>query len=373
MNDEYRPGGRASASRSGDRHPLSRWPVDRVDARASFAIELACSLLSLRFPREFNQTATHRGLADAVGPAGMARLEHLLPDEDVEQASVALLALRSLFLTPGPPPREAVSRAFAERSAGLAELVDETWYDAFLPVWRELEPGLVGVAEAALHAAVQPAYTAGESLVDLRRLVPDITGCPLLPEQAKALEDFPEATITLIASHFFDPSPGFVYGPARSFILFSAPGWVFRTGAAISGGPVWAGSIGTQQSTGGARLLAERTASELAVPLRLLADPTRLGLVALLAARPMYASQLAKALGVTQPAVSYHLKALSQAGLVELAPTGPYTFARVRREGLQRVADNLASLAAWAGGAASVEDRSGNRAEGANHERGPNR
>jgi DNA-binding transcriptional ArsR family regulator len=49
----------------------------------------------------------------------------------------------------------------------------------------------------------------------------------------------------------------------------------------------------------------------------LLADPTRLRLIALVAIRPRRSSALASELGISRPAASRHLKLLSEAGLIE--------------------------------------------------------
>ncbi len=59
-----------------------------------------------------------------------------------------------------------------------------------------------------------------------------------------------------------------------------------------------------------------------------LADPNRRRAVELLRERPRAAGELAKAIGLTPPAMSRHLKTLRQAGVVE--ETSPKFDARVR-------------------------------------------
>ncbi len=71
-----------------------------------------------------------------------------------------------------------------------------------------------------------------------------------------------------------------------------------------------------------------------------LADPTRRALVARVRRRPHTVGELARALGVSQPAVSQHLRVLRRARLV-----------RDRREGTRRFvsasAEGLADLRRW--------------------------
>lgn len=62
--------------------------------------------------------------------------------------------------------------------------------------------------------------------------------------------------------------------------------------------------------------------------LRVLANPVRLRMLALIARRPRHAYELAKALGLSYPLVHMHLRALERVGLIE----GAYVEeARVKR------------------------------------------
>ena len=63
--------------------------------------------------------------------------------------------------------------------------------------------------------------------------------------------------------------------------------------------------------------------------LRLLADPTRAAIVEALAAGPACNCHLVEDLGLAQPNVSNHLRALRQAGLVVTEPHGRYTYYRL--------------------------------------------
>ena len=84
--------------------------------------------------------------------------------------------------------------------------------------------------------------------------------------------------------------------------------------------------------------LDEESAERLASALRVLADPTRLRLVSLIAAQvPPEACvcNLTEPLRLSQPTVSHHLKMLSEAGIVEREQRGRWAFFRLRPETLQ--------------------------------------
>src|SRR5215510_1719891 len=81
-------------------------------------------------------------------------------------------------------------------------------------------------------------------------------------------------------------------------------------------------------------------ASTLAV----LADPTRRLVFERLRAGPRPVNQLAAGLPVSRPAVSQHLKALKEAGLVQERSEGVRRIYSVRREGLAELRDWLDSF-----------------------------
>ncbi|HET6523957.1 metalloregulator ArsR/SmtB family transcription factor [Sphingopyxis sp.] len=77
--------------------------------------------------------------------------------------------------------------------------------------------------------------------------------------------------------------------------------------------------------------------------LRALADPTRRAVFERLArSDEVNVAALTRASGVTQGAVSQHLKALKQAGLVVERPEGRNVYYRARPEGLSPLFDWLA-------------------------------
>ena len=82
--------------------------------------------------------------------------------------------------------------------------------------------------------------------------------------------------------------------------------------------------------------------------LTLLGDPVRRRIVQLLAGEQLCTCHLVDELGMKQPVVSHHLKALREAGVVEGAPCGRFTYYRLRPGALDGAARALSELAAAA-------------------------
>lgn len=70
--------------------------------------------------------------------------------------------------------------------------------------------------------------------------------------------------------------------------------------------------------------------------LRAVAEPTRLRLLALLQRHDLSVGELVQVLQQSQPRLSHHLKALSEAGLAERMPEGAFVFYRAARNGRAR-------------------------------------
>jgi ArsR family transcriptional regulator len=79
--------------------------------------------------------------------------------------------------------------------------------------------------------------------------------------------------------------------------------------------------------------------------LRALADPLRWQIVQLLAEEQLCVCHLTEELGVAQPLVSHHLKALRDAGFVEGERFRYWTYYRLRPTALAEVAGRLGALA----------------------------
>jgi DNA-binding transcriptional ArsR family regulator len=81
------------------------------------------------------------------------------------------------------------------------------------------------------------------------------------------------------------------------------------------------------------------------MPLKALADETRLRVVELLLTQDLCVGALAHRLGVSKPAVSQHLQVLRKAGLVRGEKRGYWTHYGVERENLRRLAVRLEEMA----------------------------
>ncbi|WP_144128218.1 ArsR/SmtB family transcription factor [Catellatospora sichuanensis] len=81
---------------------------------------------------------------------------------------------------------------------------------------------------------------------------------------------------------------------------------------------------------------------------RLLADPARAAIVDALAAGPACTCHLVEDLGLSQPNVSNHLRALRHAGVVKAEPYGRYTYYHLNADALDAAAAHLTDLAARA-------------------------
>ena len=85
--------------------------------------------------------------------------------------------------------------------------------------------------------------------------------------------------------------------------------------------------------------------------LRLLADPLRAQIVALLAIEQLCTCHLVELTGAKQTNISNHLRALREAGLVEQEPCGRFTYYRLEPETLRSLGSALSGLADAASGA----------------------
>ena len=99
--------------------------------------------------------------------------------------------------------------------------------------------------------------------------------------------------------------------------------------------------------------------------LRAAGEPTRLRILALLAAEELSVMELARILDQSQPRVSRHLKLMSEAGLIERFPDGAWVFYRLPADGaVRRLSDAVLDLLD-----ASAADRDAARLEEVRAER----
>ena len=94
--------------------------------------------------------------------------------------------------------------------------------------------------------------------------------------------------------------------------------------------------------------LGQDEAERLAAALKVVADPTRLRLLSLLASHPggeACVCDLVAPLDLSQPTVSHHLKVLHEAGLLARARRGAWVYYRLLPERLQPLRDALGAPA----------------------------
>ncbi|MER7111674.1 ArsR/SmtB family transcription factor [Streptomyces sp. NPDC000229] len=82
--------------------------------------------------------------------------------------------------------------------------------------------------------------------------------------------------------------------------------------------------------------------------IRVLADPLRLRIVALLARETLCTTHLVEETGARQTNLSNHLRVLREAGVVETEPCGRFTYYKLRPDVIAQLADQFAELAATA-------------------------
>ena len=99
-------------------------------------------------------------------------------------------------------------------------------------------------------------------------------------------------------------------------------------------------TLSARQTNGGRRLPRPARATQ-ADPFEALGDPQRRAILAILGDGPRAVGQLADALPVSRPAVSFHLRLLKEAGLVEEKRSGTRRIYRLREAGLEAVARYL--------------------------------
>lgn len=79
--------------------------------------------------------------------------------------------------------------------------------------------------------------------------------------------------------------------------------------------------------------------------LQVVTDPIRWRILHLLVAEELCSTHLQEILGAKQTLVSHHMKVLRQAGLVDTAPCGRFTYFRLRPGALDGLGSALQSLA----------------------------
>jgi ArsR family transcriptional regulator len=89
--------------------------------------------------------------------------------------------------------------------------------------------------------------------------------------------------------------------------------------------------------------------------MRVLADPLRFKIITLLANETLCTTHLMEETGARQTNLSNHLKILRDAGLVDTAPCGRFTYYSLRPEAIGTLAGTLAGLASTARATAACD------------------
>ena len=95
--------------------------------------------------------------------------------------------------------------------------------------------------------------------------------------------------------------------------------------------------------------LGQEEAERLAAALNVVADPTRLRLLSLLASHPggeACVCDLVAPLDLSQPTISHHLKILHEVGLLERSKRGVWVYYSIRREALADLGSLIGGVAA---------------------------
>jgi DNA-binding transcriptional ArsR family regulator len=82
-------------------------------------------------------------------------------------------------------------------------------------------------------------------------------------------------------------------------------------------------------------------------PFKAIADPTRREILAALSQRPLAVHEIAERFEISRPAISKHLRVLSEAGLVAARRAGKENLYELRAEAFAPVADWLGRF--WSG------------------------
>ncbi len=92
--------------------------------------------------------------------------------------------------------------------------------------------------------------------------------------------------------------------------------------------------------------LSEQGAAELETLFKVIADRSRLRILNILLraeGEPVCVCEFQESLGIAQPTVSYHLKQLARAGVVERERRGSFVYYRVVPRALERLGDLVAA------------------------------
>jgi DNA-binding transcriptional ArsR family regulator len=202
--------------------------------------------------------------------------------------------------------------------ARLLALLEDYWEQAFAAEWERIEPDLAAsVAEAGRQIAANGIYGL------LRGLFPEVRSDPA------------QGRFWLERDHDHEVE----IGPGETLVL--APSAYVWPHVRVSCDAPWPYGL-VFPATSIAREARPRIPpAQLVGVLRALADDTRLRALRLIAERPRSTQELAPLVGITEAALSKHLRALADAGLLERRREGYYVLYRLVEEQIGAVAPSL--------------------------------
>jgi DNA-binding transcriptional ArsR family regulator len=229
------------------------------------------------------------------------------------------------FVGDGPIDPARVPAAVIEDPAGLHRrflaLLEGYWEQAFAAEWERIEPDLAaGVEEAGRQIAADGVYGL------LRGLFPEVRSDPS-------------------AGRFWLERPHdheVEIGPGETLVL--APSAYVWPHVRVNCDAPWPLGLVFPASSIVREARPRIPPAQLVGVLRALADDTRLRALRLIAERPRSTQELAPLVGITEAALSKHLRALAAAGLVERRREGYYVLYRLVAERLEAVAPSLSGF-----------------------------
>jgi DNA-binding transcriptional ArsR family regulator len=244
---------------------------------------------------------------------GKAR-KRILSDPDVRAA-----ALRSARLH-GPDAHRAAAQLFSDPALlveRFAALLEAYWDEAFADEWARIEPLLAdGVVEAGRRIAADGAYPFLAGLAPALRVEPsdERFGLDLPHDHDVTLG--PDNPLLLVPSEYVWPHVRVNCDPPWPLMLaYRAPHLVERAPSAEP--------------------------STLARLYRALGDPTRLGILRLIAAQPRSTQELAPLIALTEAGTSRHLRLLAGVGILTTRREGYYVVYSIAPDAPREVANVL--------------------------------
>jgi len=221
----------------------------------------------------------------------------------------------------------ALARQLLEDPRGLLDrflrLLESYWEEAFAREWERIEPDLAAsVSDAGRVIARRGLYAL------LRGLWPEVRSDP---EAGRFWLDRPH-------DHEVDIGASADIGPGAADLLVLAPSVYVWPHVRVNCDPPWPLGLVFPASSIMRESRPRIPPAQLIGVLRALADDTRLRALRLIAERPRSTQELAPLVGVTEAALSKHLRTLAEAGLLDRHRDGYYVLYRI-------VPDQVAALA----------------------------